>query len=414
MSILFLLSLFVAIYSFGLEHQNRDKANEFSKMYNVSKKIMRTCNFKSDNDVLRKMISDDILKVCAGGVHFAQTSWYYTFRDLINNPYNARLDGDYLRVFKNIMPTTTPPSKFLFCVFTHWMISKLNYAPKSLLDSQDSAEIVAIIMKNIKWNQDYFIDILEPLWKNFVAPTLFNKLHTAASKVDDGEYLKSQCYLNTIIGSYLMTFCGYQHAHFFGLIDKETACFRFISVQTAFYNIMSTEGLFDIETRSRYFELWLHDPRIMSIKQALDAINTPWGDDPCQNADIVKYFIGGLIVANETMMAEHYLHCAFQKDRILLMQATLRRDKQPIDGYYVTADMIKSIRQKAAKYLCCAGLQSLQTFIGKLSSMFGRDLMPNRNISTARPRTARSMGLCRIRIPCSTVRIVKIVQDDDE
>ena len=369
------------------------------EMYNVTIKILKTCDLTSHNKVLENMILSTDCKLTE-----CQISWPYTFSNLISTNYLASLDGKYLTIFRSDDLSRALALDFQFIVFTHWMISKLNRASKSLLDSSTSAEIVCIIMKSIKWNHPYrFSDILEPLWNNFVAPALFEKLSNAINHVHDTNYLKSLCYLNQIIGSYFSVFCtdaeGIQY--FMKLVENETKQFRFLVPQYIFYGIIASHGLFDNETQRRYFEIWLNDHQMMPINQVLDVINEPLGYEACKNSVIVTKFMCSLIEddANHTSEIYHYLHCALVKDRTLLNQAKSRRNRAPSYGYYVTVDVIKAIEQKEFHCLERNEWRKFTIAVYYSCKMFGRnDLVKYLKSNKTRDKYERRIDIC---IPCA-------------
>ena len=377
-------------------------------MYNLTSSVLKACIIKSRDRVsLENMILkfDDIQQALNLKV-IKVRSWPYFFSYLISADYTTLLDGKYLAIFESGDLSQTHSIDFQFIVFTHWMMSKLNHSPKSLLDSSTSTEIVSIIINSIKWNHPYhFNDILLPLWINFVAPMLFDKLSGAMGR--GRAYPKDLCYLNQIIGAYLSVFYTNYKPHlkdyFHTLVEKESRWYRFVVPQIIFDDIITTEGLFDIETQKRYFDLWLNDERLISINQVLDVINEPQPYEACKNSEIVKKFICSLIESNDrnhTTGAYHYLHCVLVKDRILLFQAKSRRNKALKYGYYLTIDVIKAIEQKASQCFERNQWDKFMNILWNLCKMFKRDDLV-KYINSSRTRgNMRHINIC---IPCARV-----------
>lgn len=347
-----LLSVCLMLSDIATTTNHSSSYSYLSEMYDVTTRILKQCNLKSDKNSLESMILSFDNQQTFNQKCIKINSWPYSFSNLITTHYSLSLDCKYLTLFKNKSLSKIHSRKFQYIVFVHWMMSKLNHSPKSLLDAPESTEIVAIIIKSIKWNHpNYFEDILKPLWHNFVAPILFNKLSDAIKHIHDKNYLKSLCYLNQIIGAYLSVFCTNHklNKYLTKLVENEIKNFRFVVPQIIFFDIVSTKNLFDIETQKRYFDLWLNDELLMSINHALHSLDSTQPNDTCANSEIVKCFICSLISSadqNYTWEFEHYLHSVLQKDQILIFQAKSRRNKAPILGYYVTVNVIKCMERE--------------------------------------------------------------------
>ena len=260
-----------------------------------------------------------------------------------------------------------------------WQQIKLNKSPSSLLNSATSAEVVSIIIDSIKHNDHFhFNNILEPLWKNFVAPQLFHKLSLCQKQKDDDFFLEEHLFVNEVIASYLGVFTtGKNLPNYFSKLSRSGSI---IVLQRVFFHIVSSEKLLSFKVRRRYFDLWFKNPRIQLLNHAYyDDTNAL--DANSKNSDIMQLFLCALVCGNQSKNiegeAEMYLNEALSKDKMAMFQAIKRRSKEPIIyGLYVTVDMLKAVLFKAVKHLDGLRFTHLFQAIWNLCKQFERnDLM---------------------------------------
>ena len=323
------------------------------------KQILRACNIKKTSNSLQRNLLNSRIKIELFDLATNGTSEeWQMFLDFIQRNYTQSMDKWYLQIFQS--SDIQSFGGYFYVIFTHWLVIKLKRSPLSLLDSAQSAEIVSLIIESIKWNEGNYDDILEPLWKNFVAQRLFVKLSCCMKRKDDHEYLQKYLFLNRVICAYLSVFCTNDHLAN-ALIYASEDIGVIIIPQIIFYNIMSRANLYEVtpSERRRYFYLWFDDQRMKLINHAwYDADDAEF--EYCRkNSEIIQCFLCSLLDEGVTSEMENVLQCALVKDRILSYQAKLRRDKVPIYGYYVTVDVIKAMMCRASAVLADRRLDTL-------------------------------------------------------
>ena len=357
-------------------------------MYNTILKILKTANMKpviNGYTLAHMILHSDVIKIhyldyhklidFTNATYIGLNARWTAFSNLITTNYSPDHDRRYLRVFRISDPRK---DDILYAVFVHWLCQKHRFDALSLLDSPESAGIVSIIIKCIKYDDTkYFNDILEPLWRHFVCQRLFHKLSQCQQHKNDQAFLMQHNYLNQVTAAYFSSFCSDpEFTQFFEHIAEEN---ELIKPQTVFFTIISSQNCFSYKQRKVYFDLFFYDQRMHLINHAWHDHLHPYTYGERQNDEIIQSYLCSLVdekLENSTTVIIQILEGALRKDKMIIFHSMKSMDRCPIYGLYLTKSVIKGLLFKAAGCLQQPIFDQFVLDILDLCGMFDRaDLM---------------------------------------